>query len=143
MKDYTVTEAKDLIARYFKDVLNGKRRGNPILGDLNCGDYDCDKCLLNRGIKESCEESYFDNEVLAKVEKFLGTKEVDWSKVAVDTPIYVKNDGDQKWTPRHFAAYENGNILAWRLGWTSFTKMERDKTTTVWKFAKLKEDLNK
>ena len=39
--------------------------------------------------------------------------EIDWSKVKVDTPIYVRDcetdsNGDEKtWVPRHFAKFEN------------------------------------
>lgn len=46
--------------------------------------------------------------------------EVDWSKVAVDTPILVK-DPQKKWRKRYFAKYENGRILTFTKGATSWS----------------------
>lgn len=46
--------------------------------------------------------------------------EVDWSKVAVDTPILVSMS-DQNWKRRHFACYEDGKVHAWSGGKTSWT----------------------
>ena len=60
---------------------------------------------------------------------------VDWSTVAVDTPILV---GDQKnvFAKRHFAKYENGTIYAWENGYTSWSAPS-EKNVTEWKYAKL------
>lgn len=62
--------------------------------------------------------------------------EVDWSKVPVDTKIYVKNSDEKKWLPRYFAKYENGKVYVWSGGGTSWT------TDSVynWKYTKLAED---
>ena len=61
--------------------------------------------------------------------------ETDWSKVAVDTPILVKNYVSDKWQKRHFAKYENGIVYAWNNGETSWTTV----AMTDWKYAKLAE----
>ena len=45
---------------------------------------------------------------------------VDWSKVAVDTPILVSNNGDY-WRRRYFAKYENGMVYAFNGGKTSWS----------------------
>lgn len=60
--------------------------------------------------------------------------EVDWSKVAVDTPILVSND-KMSWYPRYFAKYENEKVYAWRDGKTSYTTDEIIR----WNYAKLAE----
>ena len=61
---------------------------------------------------------------------------VDWSKVAVDTPILVKDDYDDKWEKAYFAEYENGMVYAWSNGRTSFSARSKDDTF-IWDRAKL------
>ena len=60
---------------------------------------------------------------------------VDWSKVAVDTPILVRDYEGQEWANRYFAKYENKTIYAWDSGRTSWT----GDGVTEWKYAKLAE----
>lgn len=60
---------------------------------------------------------------------------VDWSKVAVDTPILVRDSANLEWTKRYFAEYENGSVYAWSNGATSWT----GNRCTPWKLAKLPE----
>lgn len=63
---------------------------------------------------------------------------VDWSKVAVDTPILVKDDYDDEWVKSYFASYKNGEVRAWMGGRTSFSV--KNKTDTFgWKYAELAE----
>ena len=62
--------------------------------------------------------------------------EVDWSKVAVDTPMLVKNSEDEEWRKRHFAKYKNGNVYTWNFGRTSWT----EDCMTEWSYAKLAEN---
>ena len=61
--------------------------------------------------------------------------EVDWSKVAVDTPILVKDTEYDRWIKRHFAEYKNGFVYAWNGGATSWST----GAVTDWKYAKLAE----
>lgn len=61
---------------------------------------------------------------------------VDWSKVAVDTPILVRDYESQEWEARHFAKYEDGVIYSWDGGSTSWTSKGN---VTEWKYAKLAE----
>ena len=63
---------------------------------------------------------------------------VDWSKVAVDTPILVRASGEEKWRKRYFAKYENGIVYTWGDGTTSWS-VRRSDYTTGWKTAKLAE----
>lgn len=70
--------------------------------------------------------------------------EIDWSKVKVDTPIYVRDcetdsNGDEKtWVPRHFAKFENGTVYVWDDGGTSFTVKSEDSCSS-WNYTKLAE----
>lgn len=63
---------------------------------------------------------------------------VDWSKVAVDTPILVKDVKSGNWNRRYFAKYENGMLYAWADGATSWSVPCSDDMTR-WKMAKLAE----
>ena len=62
---------------------------------------------------------------------------VDWSKVPVDTKIYVKNLKNELWKKRHFShCTPDGKVHAFRYGTTSFTA---DEGTLRWEYAKLAE----
>ncbi|MBS5237120.1 MAG: hypothetical protein KHY75_10510 [Enterococcus faecium] len=70
------------------------------------------------------------------IAEYLGI--ADWSKVAVDTPILVKDNCDEEWVKSYFASYKNGEVRAWMGGRTSFSV--KNKTDTFgWKYAKLAE----
>ena len=62
--------------------------------------------------------------------------EVDWSKVPIDTKIYVKESIYDMWLKKYFAKYENGKIYAWDDGRTSCTTVH----VTPWRYGKLAED---
>lgn len=63
---------------------------------------------------------------------------VDWSKVAVDTPILVSDVKGQEWAKRYFAFFENGKAYAWVGGATSWSA-DGDKDVLKWEYAKLAE----
>ena len=63
-------------------------------------------------------------------------EEVDWSKVAVDTPILVRDSKTGNWIKRHFAKFKDGEVHAWFLGGTSWSS---DDKTYGWRYAKLAE----
>lgn len=63
---------------------------------------------------------------------------VDWSKVAVDTPILVRDSEEEAWRKRHFAKYENGIVYAWGYGATSWSARGSGDISD-WKMAKLAE----
>lgn len=51
--------------------------------------------------------------------------EIDWSKVAVDTPILVRSSEENEWWwKRYFAKYENGLVYAFNNGMTSWTAQD-------------------
>ena len=64
--------------------------------------------------------------------------EIDWSKVAVDTPILVRDSKNETWYKRYFAKFENGKVYAWNDGKTSWSSAGDNIS---WNYAKLaKED---
>ena len=91
-----------------------------ILVTDHCNGIDCIRCSALR--------------VLWFLEEYK-EPEVDWSKVAVDTPILVRQGKSGRWFERHFAKYENGDVYAWVDGQTSWTGADEIK----WKYAKLAE----
>ena len=103
-----------------------------------CAKIKCEDC--DYGKSDSCGGSEY------KFREWLNSEyvepPVDWSKVAVDTPILVRGYEEESWKKRHFAKYENGIVYAWSAGSTSWSaRMSND--ITDWKFAKLAESEEK
>lgn len=96
-----------------------------------CGRTDCDECDFG--------DSFI---CMAKAMEWANSEyvepPVDWSKVAVDTPILVKDCECGNWNRRYFAKYENGMLYAWSDGATSWSAPCSDDMTR-WKMAKLAE----
>ena len=92
----------------------------------SCGGVDCIRCniLQMLWLLEDYEEPEEPKE-----------HEVDWSKVAVDTPILVMDREDGVWIRRHFAKYEGGVVYTWNRGRTSWTEHD----VIAWNYAKLTE----
>lgn len=64
--------------------------------------------------------------------------EVDWNKVPVDTPVWVRDRESDPWRPRYFAGVIGGSVHTWNGGTTSWSS---DDGTSDWAQAKLvKED---
>lgn len=97
------------------DFLEGLKKAKKI-----CSIYsNCDKCPIKND--SICYRPY----KWQNLEKFVKMVEdwkpaMDWSKVAVDTPILVWNEGGPKYK-RYFAKYENGRLFAWRDGCNSWS----------------------
>lgn len=70
------------------------------------------------------------------IAEYLGV--VDWSKVEVDTPIFVRMSNEEVWKCRYFAMYEDGEVYAWQLGRTSWSNVIKN-SPIAWKYAKLAE----
>ncbi len=64
---------------------------------------------------------------------------VDWTKVPVDTPIYVSDSEEGEWLPQYFSGFVNGKVFAWVGGKTSFSAKNKLSNTISWNFAKLKD----
>lgn len=63
---------------------------------------------------------------------------VDWSKVAVDTPVFVRDSENDVWKCRYFAKYEHGKVYTWVDGRTSWSNKILD-VPVCWKYAILAE----
>ena len=91
----------------------------------------CNECLFNNNLDFCSDEAL--NWLFSEYKE----PEVDWSKVKVDTPIYVRCSDDEKWVPRYFAKFEDGRVYAWSDGTTSFTTPIAGAVD--WEYAKLAE----
>ena len=99
-----------------------------------CRTQPCADCIFNRHCTSVAKRQWLEKEYVKP------EQQVDWSKVKVDTPIYVTNSNGNKneWYPRHFAKFENGTVYAWTDGGTSFTVKSEDDCYE-WNYAKLAE----
>lgn len=51
---------------------------------------------------------------------------VDWSQVAVDTPVLVRDDDSHTWGRRYFAKFEDGFVYVYPCGTTKWSSDNRD-----------------
>lgn len=102
------------------------------LEPIACSKLECKDCLFNVYDDMPCGDKRIKWANSEYVEP-----PVDWSKVAVDTPILVRNSEEEVWEKRHFAKYENGIVYAWVAGETSWSAVSSNMTD--WKMAKLTE----
>lgn len=121
--------------KFAKEILNIACKGDKIAicnGKLTaCDDTHCINCDFRR--PSDCNEKTLK---WANSEYF--EPPVDWSKVAVDTPILVRQRESCGWDRRYFAKYKNGLVYAWQQGATSWSA-ERPTYICDWKYAKLAE----
>lgn len=68
------------------------------------------------------------------IAEYLGI--VDWSKVEVDTPIFVRNRIEDVWKCRYFAKYEDGKVYTWCGGRTSWSNVIAYEPVN-WEYAEL------
>lgn len=61
---------------------------------------------------------------------------IDWSKVEVDTPVFVRDSINEVWKCRYFAEYKDGKVYTWRDGKTSWSNVISDRPV-VWRCAEL------
>lgn len=108
--------------KYAKEIFDVACSGDAIAFDernnklVPCTDFDCSQCAFYKA--KNCKvgrENWSNSEYEEQT--------IDWSKVAVDTPILVNNEGyDSKhWLHRHFSKFENGKVYVWASGCTSWT----------------------
>ena len=122
--------------KYVKEILDiactgdhvaMRKSDNVIVG---CKKLKCQDCAFNTHGKGCCSD---------EIEKWANSEyvepPVDWSKVAVDTPILVRDSEEEVWERRYFAKYENNMVYAWDGGATSWSAVR----STYWKMAKLAE----
>lgn len=59
---------------------------------------------------------------------------IDWLKVEVDTPVFVRDSINEVWKCRYFAEYKDGKVYTWRDGKTSWSNVISDRPV-VWGYA--------
>lgn len=106
------------------------KNGEPVL----CEETECKDCDFHES--DSCKGSTYNFREWLNSEYV--EPPVDWSKVAVDTPILVRDSEEEAWRKRHFAKYENETVYAWDGGKTSWSVGSKLRIFD-WKFAKLAE----
>ena len=103
-----------------------------------CSKIKCEDC--DYGKSDSCGGSEY------KFREWLNSEyvepPVDWSKVAVDTPILVRDSREESWRKRYFAKYEDNTVYAWSGGSTSWSTCGSSDIAN-WKMAKLAESEEK
>ena len=119
--------------KYAKEILDIVCQDgvNPTVIDnipVNCLGTECHRCQFYGAFVKWANSEYKE-------------REIDWSKVPVDTPIYVWDNNDNRTYKRHFAGYNklNNMIIAFDNGGTSWSS---GATTTRWIHAKIKEGID-
>lgn len=131
-KEYKTMTNREKFAEQILDIACGGSKiavNKATLEPIACGKSECKDCLFNVSDVMSCG-----NKRIKWANSEYVEPSVDWSKVAVDTPILVTDNGDHKWIKRYFARYENGRVYAWDGGRTSWSDGEY---ATPWELAKL------
>lgn len=99
----------------------------------SCNQISCSQCRFDSCVCD-CDAA-----ALAWADaEYIEPEEVDWSEVAVDTPILVKKLRSHDWSRRYFSHYDNKNglVCAFNGGKTSWTGQGDWKG---WNYAKLAE----
>lgn len=121
--------AKEIIELATNTALFGLKNGKPAI----CEEIKCEECDFYES--DSCKGSTYNFREWLNSEYV--EPPVDWSKVAVDTPILVRDFVGDEWSRRYFAKYENGIVYAWENGATSWSTHRSN--ITDWGMAKLAE----
>ena len=125
--------------KYAKEIVELATNGIGSIAIVNdkpccCGEgTSCSRCDLMYGDCDELLKQWANSEYKER--------EIDWSKVPVDTPIYVWDNNDNRTYKRHFAGYNkvNNMIIAFDNGGTSWSS---GATTTRWIHAKIKEGID-
>lgn len=117
-EEFYKDELKVIIKRVTKDLLIYQIAVNKQGQPKCCITQSCDDCIFNGHCTLVAKRQWLEKEYVEP------EQQVDWSKVKVDTPIYVRDNENSPWLPRHFARYENGKVYVWYGGSTSFTENE-------------------
>lgn len=108
------------------------KNGEPVF----CRGIECRECDLYEKGSNSCRSNAHNFREWLNSEHV--EPSVDWSKVAVDTPVLVRDSEKNAWKKRYFAKYENGIVCTWGYGATSWSADSDD--VCDWRMAKLAED---
>lgn len=127
--------------KYAEQILDIAVTGHSIAVDKKgklhkCNELDCRDCIFSR---VECSEPSCKEKTKKWSEQEYVEPPVDWSKVPVDTKVFVRDSDSDSWSPRYFARFEGGKIFTWTNGATSFSA-KGFYDVTWWKQGKLAED---
>lgn len=127
--------------KYAEQILDIAVTGHSIAVDkkgnfYRCSELDCEDCIFSRVEQD---ESYCGEKTKKWSEQEYVEPPVDWSKVPVDTKVYVRDYDNGTWFPRYFARFEDGKIVTWNDGATSFS-IDDFNNVSKWNQGKLAED---
>lgn len=131
MEDYSKVTFVEYMKKK-KEILNslGRTKGG-------CDGVRCSQCIFN--VAGGCCGLELENPEKA-IDLIMNYKmSVDWTKVPVDTPIYVRDSEEDDWLPQYFSGFVKGRVFAWVGGKTSFSAKNKRSNTISWNFAKLKD----
>lgn len=113
-KEYKTMTNREKFAEQILDIAcngNSMAVSKATLEPIICQGMPCKDCLFN-ALDNDCDRN--------KMNKWANSEyvepPVDWSKVAVDTPILIRDSSFSEWGKRYFAKYENGIVYAWSNG---------------------------
>ncbi len=96
-----------------------------------CADINCNECLFQGSEDANCSQKAFE-----WADEEYKEPEIDWSKVPIDTPVLVSDDG-VNWRRRYFVRRsETGLFCVYSNGTTSWSA---DNCESRYKYAKLAE----
>ena len=127
--------------KYAEQILDIATTGHSIAVDekgnfYKCSELECEDCIFSRDEQDDC---YCGEKIKKWSEQEYVETPVDWSKVPVDTKVYVRDFDSAYWNHRYFAKFEDGKIFTWANGTTSFSAKGFDDVTW-WNQGKLAED---
>lgn len=119
--------------KYLDEILAAMPWGK-FSGEIDCcQNRECDDCDFETR-QRSCRKETMD---WLRAEAGEEPEVVDWSKVPMDTPVWVRDRESDPWRPRYFAGVIGGSVHTWNGGTTSWSS---DGGTTGWTQAKLAEE---
>lgn len=103
---------------------------------IECNNIECKNCNLY-DYDYSCSEKFVE---WANSE--YKDPEIDWTKVPVDTPVYVWDSYGENKLKRYFAGYDKDNdkIIAFSDGRTSWSA--NIENVVKWNYAEIKEEID-
>lgn len=127
--------------KYAEQILDIAVTGHSIAVDKKgklhkCNELECRDCIFSR---VECSEPSCEEKTKEWSEQEYVEPPVDWTKVPVDTKVYVRDFDNGLWIPRHFAKFEDGKIVTWNNGATSFST-DGFNNVSKWNQGKLAED---
>lgn len=127
--------------KYSEKILDIALSGGSVAIDKNgkfnkCGHIPCSDCAFKR---VSSDDEPCNVKIKEWSEKEYVEPPVDWTNVPVDTKVYVRDFCGEAWLPMYFARFEDGKILTWTYGATSFSA-DNLNDVSKWNQGKLAED---